>query len=85
MWKRIVIIPMRRNIEKTKRESVWEALGDDVGFLSGREVVLCSVSSRRGEVELKFAEHREYCPADCQNQPVKDFKYAIRALVRKHR
>lgn len=85
MWQRLVTIPMRRNVGKSSVETAWNAFNDDVGFLSGREVVMCSLSSRRGQVRLRFAEHREYCPADCPNQPGKHFKYVIRALVRKHR
>lgn len=86
MWQRVVKIPMRRNVGKGRRtETVWDAFSDDVGFLSGHEVVVCSMSYSRGEVRVTFAKHREYCPADCPNQPGKNFKYAIRALVRKHR
>jgi hypothetical protein len=89
MWRRRVIIPMRRNIGRDAGETVWNAFNDDfnddVGFLSGREVVVCSMSYSRGEVRLRFAEHREYCPADCPNQPGNNFKYVIRSLIRKHR
>jgi hypothetical protein len=46
---------------------------------------VCSMSYSRGEVRLRFAEHREYCPADCPNRPEKSFKYTIRSLIRKHR
>lgn len=86
MWQRIVTIPMRRNVSASgKTQTVWDAFNDDVGYLSGREVIRVSVSPRRGKVRLRFAEHREYCPADCPNQPVMHFKYIIRALIRKHR
>jgi hypothetical protein len=85
MWRRCVIIPMRRNIGRDAGETVWNAFSDDVGFLSGREVVMCSLLSRRGSVRLSFAEHREYCPEDCPNRPEKSFKYTIRSLIRKHR
>ena len=85
MWRRRVTIPMRRNIGRNAGETVWNAFNDDVGFLSGREVVMYSLSSRRGSVRLSFAEHHGWCPSDCPNQPGKHFKYVIRALVRKHR
>ena len=85
MWQRYVTIPMRRNIGNSRCETAWNAFGDDVGYLSGREVVMCSLATRRRSVRLHFAEHREYCPEDCPNQPEKSFKYVIRSLIRKHR
>lgn len=85
MWHRYVFIPMRRNRGNSRAETAWNAFSDDVGYLSGREVVMCSLSSRKDGVRLHFAEHREYCSEDCPNQPEKSFKYVIRSLIRKHR
>ena len=76
---------MRRNIGRDAGETVWNAFNEDVGFLSGREVVMCSLATRRRSVRLHFAEHREYCPEDCPNRPVNHYKYTIRSLIRKHR
>jgi len=84
-WQRTVIIPMRRNIGESSVETAWIAFNDDVGYLSGREVVMYSLTSRRGSVRLSFAEHREFCGGECENKPEKNFKYVIRGLIRRHR
>jgi hypothetical protein len=85
VWYRTILIPMRRNFGKGRVATVWDAFGDSVGYLSGREVVVLSMGQRRGAVHVRFADHRESCSAECTEKPSKNFKYVIRGLIRRHR
>jgi hypothetical protein len=86
MWMRHIDIPMNRNITDLNRvETAWDWFNDDVGWLSGREVVMIGMSLRGKCVRVTFADHREWCDVDCDNKPASHLKYKIRSLWRRHR